>query len=96
MIIILLLVGLGSCDNVDQTNVTNVDYSLVLEARNRFESDSTMNVVIIEKESMNYVFERGKDYPVLESFTKYNTIILIVFLFGMLFGCWCGVLFRFY
>ena len=80
------MIGLGSCDKVAQTNVTNVDYSLVLEAKDRFESDSTMNVVVIEKGDMNYVFERGNNYPILKSYTDYNTVILTVLLFGIFIG----------
>lgn len=84
MIIILLLVGLGSCDNVDQTNVTNVSHGLVLEARDKFESDSTINVVIIEKINSNYVFEKGVSYPILESYTSYNSNYLELFIVTVL------------
>ena len=84
ILITLLMIGLSSCDKVDQRNVTFISHGLVLEADSIFESDSTMNVVIIEKQGYNYVFERGKDYPILESFTDYKTSYLAIFILTML------------
>lgn len=85
-LIILLIIGLSSCDKVNQTNVTDVDYSIVLEANSILNSDSTKNVIIISKEDYNYVFERNKDYPILKSYTDYNSEYLLIFIFILIFS----------
>ena len=86
MIIILLLIGLSSCDKVNQTNVTDVDYSIVLEAGREFYNDSTKNVAIINKGEYNYVFERNIEYPILKSYTNYNSYYLVIFIITAVFS----------
>ena len=85
-LIILLIIGLSSCEKINQTNVTDVDHSLVLEANSIFNSDSTKNVAIIHKNDFNYVFERNKDYPILKSYTNYNSNYLTIFIITAVFS----------
>ena len=85
-LIILLIIGLSSCKEVNQTNVTDVDYSIVLEAGREFYSDSTKNVAIINKGGYNYVFERNIKYPILKSYTNYNSNYLTIFIITAVFS----------